>query len=300
MRVRSDDDLFSEDFTPVAQSVLEQPQLMPFRSKREGPRGRRNAGGRARAEGTYSVRGQHNDVAGSAAGPANGNTESLPRAAPPENAPTGPRKDTVGAVRGDRHATGGLRKPKLTEDELAEKMARITLRNEELSAAHARAEADAASFAEREAQAKHVSAQRQREERRDRQQMMGERERNRMRKLKAMEGREWDAEKREDDFQRGGRFDKAGGFAGDTQDYSDGREYSYREPRGGQSSRAGRRVGDVAARAQTAPQKEDFPALLAAPKTPAVAKDASASAQATLSTSGDVASWADQVESSTT
>lgn len=54
------------------------------------------------------------------------------------------------AVRGDRTGTGGIKKPKLTEEELTAKLAAAKTRSENLSAAHARAEADAASFNERE------------------------------------------------------------------------------------------------------------------------------------------------------
>ncbi|KAI7055399.1 hypothetical protein KC327_g17706, partial [Hortaea werneckii] len=108
--------------------------------------------------------------------------------------------------------------------------------------------------------------QRAKEERRDRQQMMGEREKNRMRKLRAQEGREWDSEKQGGDFGKGGRFDKRGGFAGDQKDYTDGREYLYREPRGGREGggRGGRggRDGRPAQQQPSAPPKqEDFPAL---------------------------------------
>ena len=221
--------------------------------------------------------------------PSNDQTSEAQETAAPEDAPKGPRREGVPSVRGDRQATGGIAKPKLTEEELAEKMARIQIKNATLTAAHARAEADAASFAQREEQAKQVSAQRQKEERRDRQQMMGERERNRMRKLKAMEGREWDAEKNEADFQKGGHFDKKGAFAGDKEEYTDGREYLYREPRGGsRGSRGGGRARE--ARGQAAPKQEDFPALPASNTAVnsggAIDRDA-------------VKSWADQVEAST-
>ena len=166
-------------------------------------------------------------------------------------------------------------------------MAKISIKNASLTAAHARAEADAASFAEREEQAKHIAAQKQKEERRDRQQMMGERERNRMRKLKAMEGREWDAEKREEDYDRGGRFDKKGGFAGDREDYTDGREYLYREPKGGTRGARGAGRGNRIPE-QATPRQEEFPAL------PATSKPNSTA----MMPSGK--SWADQVESTDT
>jgi hypothetical protein len=173
-------------------------------------------------------------------------------------------------------------------------MASISLKNASLTEAHARAEADAASFAERESQAQVASAQRAKEERKDRQQMMGERERNRMRKLKAMEGREWDMEKQEDDFSKGGKFDGKG-FAGDKEGYTDGREYLYREPRGGGGRGGGRggagkgRVGEA-----VVPRKEEFPALPEKAGTAGV-KDTSLSSPAAAGKS----SWADQVESAT-
>ena len=288
MRVRSDDDLFSDDFTPVAQPVVEQVPPAPTRSRDE-PRGRGR--GRGRGKGGPPTR---NDSNGGLPTVIKSEEAEAPQEAKaPEHAPTGPRKESVASVRGNRQATGGVKKPKLTEEELAEKMARIQIKNAELSAAHARAEADAASFAEQESQAKQKAAQRQKEERRDRQQMMGEREKNRMRKLKAMEGREWDAEKQEDDFQRGGTHDKRGGFAGDKEGYSDGREYLYQEPRGGRGGGRGGRGGKVGE--QRAPRQEDFPALSSSTST-----NAARPAVSSMPSTGGQGSWADQVESSTT
>lgn len=278
MRVRSDDDLFSDDFTPVAPPKVEQ-AAPPSRGR--GDRSR----GQARSRGRGST-GQSGGLERSIHAPQNRPDDTILQQKGhdhPESAPAGPRKETVAAVRGDRHATGGLKKPKLTETELAEKMAQITIKNASLTAAHARAEADAASFAERESQAKVVTAQKQREERRDRQQMMGEREKNRMRKLKAMGGREWDAEKDEN------ARDKAGNFAGDKADYeyNDGRDYLYKEPRtNGRNGGSG--AGAKHAQQQTLPkQEEDFPAL---PK---------AEAPAIMTKADATASWADQVESAT-
>lgn len=199
-----------------------------------------------------------------------------------------PSKPATNAVRGDRTATGGLRKPKLSEQELAEKMSRISLKNEKLAAAHARAEADAADFAERE----EVAAKRRQEERRDRQQMMGEREKNRLRKLKAVGGREWDAEKPDDADAFGGARQAGGrgrgahggiagqrnqdgsreGFSGDREDYTDGREYMYREDRGrgrgrgrggrgGAPGRGGRGPQQEKQSSQSVPKPNDFPDL---------------------------------------
>ncbi|KAI7352079.1 hypothetical protein KC319_g893 [Hortaea werneckii] len=300
MRVRSDDDLFTDDFTPVAQPVVEQaaPVPVPVQAQptTDAPR-RGGRGGRGRGRGDAQSRQapkptpqpDHQQDS-------NGTTPQQHQA--PEFAPTGPRKDSTPAVQGDRRSTGGVRKPKLSEAELAEKMERIKLKNAELNAAHERAEADAASFAHREAEAKVKAEQRAKEERRDRQQMMGEREKNRMRKLRAQEGREWDSEKQEGDFGKGGRFDKKGGFAGDHKDYTDGREYLYREPRGGREGggRGGRggRDGRPAQHQPSAPPKqEDFPALPGSDKVggeerPKVARESSGLAGR---------SWADQVES---
>lgn len=293
MRVRSEDDLFSDDFTPVEQAVVEQPTPQP--APQAPPRGREDEG---RGRGQARARGRAGRARGGAlTGSQPQNTQQngqtpVQQEAAPVDAPTGPRKESA-SVRGDRQGTGGVRKPKLTEDELAEKMAKIHVKNASLTAAHARAEADAASFAEREEQAKTHAVQRQKEERRDRQQMMGERERNRMRKLKAMEGREWDAEKNEDDFSRGGRSDKKGSFAGDKEDYTDGREYLYREPKGQRGGRGGGRGGR--AHEPVAPKREEFPALPAAPKPITKSQQ---SKDAAADGNGGVNSWADQVESS--
>lgn len=289
MRIRSEDDLFSDDFTPVEQPVVEQAAPQRGRGREDGARSRGR--GRGRGAGQQGRGGAVSNGVPQAA-QQDGQTLAQQQAAPPDDAPTGPRKDAVTSVRGDRRATGGLRKPKLTEEELAEKMAKISIKNASLTAAHARAEADAASFAEREEEAKQVAAQRQKAERRDRQQMMGERERNRMRKLKAMEGREWDAEKNDSDFQRGAVHDKKGAFAGDQQDYTDGREYIYREPRGGgRGSRGAGRGGR--AQEQTAPRQDDFPALPASTKPTETLGSTSDETPAAPDRS-----WADQVESS--
>ena len=105
-----------------------------------------------------------------------------------------------------------------------------------------------------------------------------------------MEGREWDAEKNEDDFQKGGLRDKKGGFAGDKEEYTDGREYLYKEPRGarGGSRGAGR---ERRPQAQSAPKQEDFPALPASQSTELSSKQTQDAVNRDA-----VKSWADQVE----
>lgn len=306
MRIRSDDDLFSDDFTPAPVPVVTpaapRMAVQASRGTDEAPRARGKGRGRGRGshEGRIQPRNDQQSqvqavqgTRSSDSGPQTHSQTQAPAqktAPPPENAPTGPRREGPSSVRGDRHATGGVRKPKLTEDELAQKMAQISIKNADLTAAHARAEADAASFAHREQQAKHVAEQRKKEERRDRQQMMGERERNRLRKLKAMEGREWDAEKQEDDFRSGARHDKRGGFSGDKEDYSDGREYLYREPRSDRG-RGGARGGRAHGSAE-APKADDFPSL------PPTTGSRTATESLSEATKPSNKSWADQVEAS--
>ncbi|KAF2210800.1 hypothetical protein CERZMDRAFT_98966 [Cercospora zeae-maydis SCOH1-5] len=310
MRLRSDDDLFSEDFTPVPQATVEPAQpLQPHARPLEALAGRGRGWGRARgsresrdgqvrntpqarSRDSAGPRTRRTEEAGTSSTPSQSQTQTQSSQAP-ENAPAGPRRGAPRAVRGDRQDTGGVRRPKLTEEELAEKMARIQIKNASLTAAHARAEADAASFAEREQQARKVAEERRSQEKRDRQQMMGEREKNRVRKLKAMEGREWDAEKQDQDFSRGAKFDKPGGFAGDQKDYSDGREYLYREPRSshkGHGSRPGNRSQTAT---QTVPTKDEFPALPVqhGSGTPASKEEVTSPHSGTTKSS-----WAEQVE----
>lgn len=320
MQTRPSDDLFGDDFTPLEQPVIKQTVVEPLTieqapveqpaprpAPQSAPQHGRGRGDGTRGRGRGRGRGARKEPQGQQSQPQSepkqteqSSEETQTPAQAPENAPTGPKKETIASVRGDRRGTGGVRKPKLTETELAEKMAQIQIKNASLTAAHARAEADAASFAEREQQAKAQSAQRAKEERRDRQQMMGERERNRLRKLKALDGREWDMEKNEDDFSKGGKYDKKGGFAGDKEDYTDGREYLLREPKerrgGGAGTGTGGRGGKPTQSAP--PKKEDFPSL---PPTKSnesePKKDKDVSFFDNAANKGK--SWADQVESTT-
>jgi hypothetical protein len=124
--------------------------------------------------------------------------QSEPLQAPPTEPSTPARPP---AVRGDRTATGGIKKPKLTEEELTAKLAAAKTRSENRSAAHARAEADAANFAERE----RAAAEKRVKDAANRKVMEGEREKNRARKMAVMGGREWDAEKNEEDFKPASR-----------------------------------------------------------------------------------------------
>lgn len=316
MRIRSEDDLFSDDFTPASEPVVERTVAahpLPAsttgtatginpaaRGRGDGGRGRRGRG-RGRGRGGLGRRDEEDatppstaalsatesrgeDAATPATPPQPESTASTPSAQPPIVKPTissqtPPVKPTP-SVRGDRHATGGLPKPKLTESELAEKMATIRIKNAALHAAHARAEADAASFAAREERASRRTA----EERAQRQRLEGERERNRERKLKARGGREWDVGKEESGWgeMSGGR--KRGDEAGD------GREYMYREPRRGsgtERSRGGRGRGGVGEQNGRVPRQEDFPML----------PPPSSKKKMTGGTVEAKGSWADQMES---
>jgi hypothetical protein len=109
----------------------------------------------------------------------------------------------------DQNFTLIVQQSKLTETELAERIASIRLKNETLTLQHAAAEADAASFHARESAAKERDAQRlqaNEEARRKRAEqrkvetanqkaMNSEREKYRLRKLEAQGNREWDGEK---------------------------------------------------------------------------------------------------------
>jgi hypothetical protein len=105
-------------------------------------------------------------------------------------------------------------------------------------------------------------------------------------------------EKNEDDFSKGGKYDKKGGFAGDKEDYTDGREYLLREPRekrGGGSAGASARGSKQTQSAP--PKKEDFPSLPTKSSEEESKKDKDASFFDNAATKGK--SWADQVESTT-
>ncbi|KAK8157534.1 hypothetical protein BKA80DRAFT_291148 [Phyllosticta citrichinensis] len=364
-QTREDDDLFDDDFTPVAEPVVEvdltpvpidddeaslpdvavpaaSPTVLgsgapthhssgpvdavprpPPTGPSAGARGARDGGFRGRG------RGNHRGARGGARGGAQGGLSGLAgsRFAPssPANGAENKEKEVVqssgsaevegeqvasdeqdgekkdaagkavrkeGAVRGDRSATGGIKKERLTEEQLAARMTAIKLKNESLTAAHARAEADLAQYQKREAEAAAKAAQRAKAERQNRQVMMGERERNRMRKLNAVSGREWDVDKEEgfggtERGARGARRGAHGGVVGsrgapgneaevDQQPASvDSHDKTHApQPGGGRGGRGGRRGGGrrasgggnhAPAASTTAPQSvptaADFPDL---------------------------------------
>lgn len=96
-------------------------------------------------------------------------------------------------------------------------MAAAKLHAAKIAAAHARAEADQASFQEREK----IAEEKRRQEHQNRRAMDNERERNRLRKLGAQTGREWDSEKREEDYNpRGGGSQYRRGMHGGVSGYT--------------------------------------------------------------------------------
>ncbi|KAI9835927.1 MAG: hypothetical protein M1819_001825 [Sarea resinae] len=341
-QTREPDDLFDDDFTPAAEPVeTEQPvEVLPppiepglvpapkegqnhfhrGQGERRGRGGRHGAGGRKantsandKVAATSESQGQENVVDGTPA-----------KEAGRESGGAG-----GGAVRGDRSRTGGVRKPKLTEDELSARLASIALKNASLEAAHARAEADEEAFQEREQQAQ----AKRREERQNRHILEGEREKNRLRKLKAVQGREWDAEKKEEDYSgRGGRGNASqfrrgayggvaydGGASGAAGGEESREEVASRAGRGGMRGSRGR--GGIAGgrgrggyggpsstsdrnttSTSTPPKQADFPPLPASAGTPTPQNTSGPSVatvqegQARDPVSGS--SWAEQVEAS--
>lgn len=136
-QTRQPDDLFDDDFIPVTEPT--DPPTQPLRAPRSKAPQKQDP--------------QKQPTRQSA-------PDSTPTDSP--NAPTSLEQapKPPPAVRGDRSATGGVNKPKLTEDELSEKLAAAKLNNAKREEAHRLAEADEASFQRREAQA----SQKRREE----------------------------------------------------------------------------------------------------------------------------------------
>ncbi|KAL9026486.1 MAG: hypothetical protein Q9196_004851 [Gyalolechia fulgens] len=182
-QTRTPEDLFDDDFTPdtepIVQEFVQTPQPQIHRGRHGGPRG----GGRGRP---IQQQQQLHQITAPCTTDSPAEQSSTTNEAP-VNEPDSTTKPST-AVRGDRSATGGTAKPKLTEEELSAKLAAAKLNNARREEAHRLAEADEASFQQREAKA----SQRQQEEGRARRLMDQEREKNRLRKLGAQAGREWD------------------------------------------------------------------------------------------------------------
>ncbi|KAL9035453.1 MAG: hypothetical protein Q9214_006575 [Letrouitia sp. 1 TL-2023] len=192
-QTRQPDDLFDDDFTPISEPVVQ-----PVEPRQTHLRG--GYGDRARGRG----RGRIDPTPGSShhAAPT---TSQQGNAAPmiTSNTDTDSTvRPSVTAVRGDRSATGGNAKPKLTEEELSARLEAAKLNSARREEAHRLAEADEASFQQREAQA----TQKRQEENRARRLMDQEREKNRLRKLGAQGGREWDEGKENQESPRGSQY----------------------------------------------------------------------------------------------
>jgi len=189
-RSRGQNDLMNSRFAPrsaQAQTIKKPTQEPTSTDDEAGER-------KESAQNEVSTEAQSTVTESSAAQP----TPSQPRTHP-STVPGMPARPP--AVRGDRTLTGGVARTKLTEEELSAKLAAAKERSQTISAAHARAQADAASFEERE----RVAMEKRRKEAEVRRKMDEERERNRRRKMEGAGGREWDVEKREEDFNDRGR-----------------------------------------------------------------------------------------------
>ncbi|KAL8681790.1 MAG: hypothetical protein Q9186_002105 [Xanthomendoza sp. 1 TL-2023] len=326
-QTRAPDDLFDDDFTPVDETeLIIQQEFVP----NPAPQPRRGRSDRPKGPGRVRPVQQQKHGPSTQQPPAS--AEDLVTSTN-ENATAeqDPAPKTPSAVRGDRSATGGNAKPKLTEEELSAKLAAAKLNNARREEAHRLAEADEASFQQREAQA----SQRRQEEGRARRLMDQEREKNRLRKLGAQSGREWDEGKEEqavDPRRSGYRRGAHGGASGyqslgdratdpqlDGDTFSGGSEYSPRGGRGrgdrgrgrGRGARGRARYENSAAGFEIvkppAPNVEtDFPAL--PPAAPPRSKPITLTSQAKgeqqpqvevpefQAPAGGGQSWADEVE----
>jgi hypothetical protein len=309
-RGRGNNELLNSKFAPRAQPQTTQTKPPPQQQQQSVPD--------TSQEGGTSTTKTETPTVDDTANPESNDTEPSPAPAP---APTPARTP---AVRGDRTATGGIKKPKLTEDELTAKLAEAKERSQNLSAAHARAQADAASFEEREkiAQAKRTK------DVANRKAMDTERAQNRLRKMAGMGGREWDSEKEIDEFRgrgRGGGYMRGahGGVRYDRErrdpvlegEDMDLRQYEWNEDRGRGRGGRGRGRGGYRGRGDArndnanerrqpdVSAEAEFPALpeRAKPKNDVKRPPRPAQARTTsdvLTNTDGKETWADQVESS--
>lgn len=165
-QTRQPDNLFDDDFTPIS--------VEPAGQETASPR-------------NHNLRRNSN--------PPSSNSRPMAKPADSEEASKAPNTEPASrAVRGDRSATGGISKPKLTEEQLSARLEAVKLNNARREAAHRLAEADEASFQKREAQ----EFQKRKELGVAREAMEKERENNRLRKLGAQAGREWDEGKEDE------------------------------------------------------------------------------------------------------
>ncbi|CUS08360.1 unnamed protein product, partial [Tuber aestivum] len=179
-QTREDSDLF--------ESEISAPVLPPPTAPTE-PRAFSSRGGRGgRGRGFYQARGDREKGV---------RAEGAPAAAGAEAA----QKDV------DRTLSGGIKKPKLTEDELAARLERVKLNNQRLIERRRKAEEDESSFQVAEEARKQADVHKRLADRkkraeadRNRKELDDEREKNRQRKLKAVQTREWDSTKTEEDY----------------------------------------------------------------------------------------------------
>ena len=194
-QTRQPDDLFDDDFTPITDTIAETNHSYHPTPSREADSRPQTPQNSQRPQ----IESQQPEE--------NGSTDAVPR--PSTKAEVKPPQ----AVRGDRSATGGVLKPKLTEDELSARLAAAKLNNAKREEAHRLAEADEAEFQQREAD----EIQKRKQEGISRREMDREREKNRQRKLAVKSGREWDESKEEQEPlpRSGGYFRGAhGGYRG--------------------------------------------------------------------------------------
>ena len=310
-QTRQPDDLFDDEFTPYAESDLVHPAQQP-------PSMRQVLNPVQRETATPPTTPAAPDTAPNVASPEDSNSTD-PTSRPITKSELKPPL----SVRGDRSATGGILKPKLTEDELSARLATARLNNAKREEAHRLAEADEAEFQQREAQ----EIQKRRQEGLARREMDREREKNRQKKLAVKSGREWDESKEavELPIRSGGYFrgangghrgsERRGGYDGGVRDEGEtirrngeyvargrGRGRSMRGNFRGDRGRGGHGSQGTAEDNKTrVPTASDFPELPRAstgagpekPKLTAVAVD-----NIIKSTSGAQQSWADQVEAS--
>lgn len=193
-QTREPDNLFADDFTPIDNIVVVHPVD-------------------AHPPVHHQARRSGHPSKPSATSPSTTTSATGPNLPGSTNADAPSTARTLTAVRGDRSATGGISKPKLSESELSTRLAAAKLNNARREEAHRAAEADEASFQRREAEA----SRKRREEGIVRKAMEREREKNRLRKLGARDGREWDEGKQEQDTgsaARGGSQYRRGVYGG--------------------------------------------------------------------------------------
>ena len=307
-QTRPPDDLFSDDFTPLAEPLIEHPDSLATSANRPN-------GVQVQVSKPTSLHQQHKHGAPNQRKP-HPNKPSKPPTANTTAKSQSPIDTNPKQAPSDRATTGGPSKPRLTTSELDAKMAEMKLKNTELEQAHARSQADAESFRANEA----VAREKQRQDRVNRQAMLGERERNAQRKMQAQHGRDWDAQKQEMDVidrpQRRPMRGAHGGVARDGAQVNGAQDENVgAQTRGGLRGRGRGRDGGRGGRGgirneaqpQVMPGAGDFPALSGSGEKSAGKIDTSVATSqpqpsrvdsygASTTPAGEQSSWADQME----